>query len=98
MDTTGEVTVQGKIRPQHVVGVAASVPGFIEAFLVDAGEEVYQGQPLARIGAEGLESNREAAANDLEHAQELVNRAQTVLEGAKLEVSRARKRTRRARG
>ena len=43
-----EITLQGKIRPRHVTGVAASVPGFIEAFLVEPGQDVYQGQVLAR--------------------------------------------------
>ena len=55
-------TIQGKIRPQHVIGVAATVPGFIEALLVDPGQDVFEGQVLARIGAQGLESNRESAA------------------------------------
>jgi multidrug resistance efflux pump len=82
-------TIQGKIRPQHVIGVGATVPGFIEAFLVDPGQDVYEGQVLARIGAQGLESNRESAATVLEHAQEQVNRAETVLAGARLELSRA---------
>ena len=82
-------TIQGKIRPQHVVGVAANVPGFIEALLVDPGQDVYEGQVLARIGAQGLESNRESAAQVLEHAQEQVTRSEAVLAGAKLELSRA---------
>jgi multidrug resistance efflux pump len=87
--TAASNVVQGKIRPQHVIGVAATVPGFIEAFLVDPGQEVYEGQVLARIGAQGLESNREGAASALEHAQEQVNRSEATLAGARLEVSRA---------
>jgi multidrug resistance efflux pump len=86
---TGDITVQGKIRPQHVVGVASSVPGFIEALLVDPGQDVFEGQVLARIGAQGLESNRESAASALEHAQEQVGRAEAALAGARLELSRA---------
>jgi multidrug resistance efflux pump len=86
---TGDITIQGKIRPQHVVGVAAGVPGFIEALLVDPGQEVFEGQVLARIGAQSLESNRENAANALERAQEQVTRAEQMLAGARLESSRA---------
>lgn len=89
VQTPANNTIQGKIRPQHVVGVAANVPGFIEAFLVDPGSDVFEGQVLARIGAQSLESNRESAAGALEHAQELVNRAEAVLAGARLELSRA---------
>ena len=88
-EATGNVTIQGKIRPQHVVGVGASVPGFIEAFLADPGEDVYQGQALARIGAQGLESNREAAAGALERAQTQVGTAEAALASARLELSRA---------
>src|SRR5690349_1578639 len=85
----GEITLQGKIRPQHVIGVAASVPGFIEAFLVEPGAEVYEGQVLARIGAQGLESAREAAQAALEHAQEQATKAEAAVNAARLEVSRA---------
>src|SRR4051794_30864097 len=74
-ETAHEITLRGKIRPQHVIGVAATVPGFIEAFLAEPGEDVYQGQVLARIGAQGLDSAREGAANALERAQEQVVRA-----------------------
>jgi len=49
-----EVTLQGKIRPRHITGVGASVPGFIEAFLAEPGQDVYEGQVLARVGAQGL--------------------------------------------
>jgi len=87
--TASNSTIQGKIRPQHVIGVAATVPGFIEALLVDPGQDVYEGQVLARIGAQGLESNRESAAGALEHAQEQVNRAEATLASARLELSRA---------
>jgi len=54
MAAANEITLQGKIRPQHTIGVAANVPGFIENFLVEPGQDVYQGQVLARIGAQGL--------------------------------------------
>ena len=86
---TADGTIQGRIRPQHIVGVSSNVPGFIEAILVDPGQDVFEGQVLARIGAQGLESNRESAAGVLEHAQEQVTRAEGVLAGARLELSRA---------
>src|SRR5882724_6217116 len=88
-DTKNEFTLRGKIRPQHVVGVAATVPGFVEAFLAEPGEDVYEGQVLARIGAQSLDSVREAAANALERAQEQVGRTDAALNSARLELSRA---------
>ena len=92
-----EVTLQGKIRPRHMVGVAAGVPGFIEAFLAEPGQEVYEGQVLARVGAQGLESAREASQAALEHAQEQVSKDEATVNAARLELSRAEADAQRAR-
>ena len=92
-----EVTLQGKIRPQHIMGVAASVPGFIEAFLVEPGQDVYEGQVLARIGAQGLESVREVAQAALERAQEQVSKAEAAVTAARMELSRAEADAQRSR-
>jgi multidrug resistance efflux pump len=92
-----QVTLSGTIRPQHVVGVGAEVNGAIEAFLVDVGQDVYQGQTLARIGTQGLEGAREAAANVVDRVQERVNRAEAVVTALRLEQSRADAEVQRAR-
>jgi multidrug resistance efflux pump len=84
-----EITLQGKIRPRHVTGVGAPVAGFIEAFLVEPGQDVYEGQVLARIGAQGLESAREVAQAALDGAQEQVSRTEAAVTAARLELSRA---------
>ena len=84
-----EVTLQGKIRPQHITSVGPAVSGFIEAFLVEPGQDVYQGQVLARIGAQGLESAREVAQTALERAQEQVSQAEAGVNASRLELSRA---------
>src|SRR5262245_7164475 len=97
VETSNEATLRGKIRPQHVLRVAAGVPGVIEAFLVEPGQDVFEGQVLARIGSQGLESTREGAANELERAQDLVNRADTALNGARMEQSRAEADAQRSR-
>jgi len=83
------LTLTGSIRPQHVVGVAATVPGNVDAFLADVGDEVYVGQVLARIGEAGLESTRDGANNAVEAAQQLVARTETAVASARLESSRA---------
>jgi len=88
-EPSNDLTLQGKIRPQHVIGVSANVPGLVESFLVDPGQEVYQGQVLARIGSQGLDSAREAAAAAVERAQEQVARKEQELGAARLESSRA---------
>jgi HlyD family secretion protein len=87
--TTNEITLTGAIHPQHVVSVGSSVAGNIETFLANVGDEVFEGQVLARVGSAGLESNREQAAAAVEHAQEQVTRAETSISSARLEASRA---------
>ena len=86
---SNEATLSGTIRPQHVTNVGASVTGNIEAFLAEVGQEVYQGQVLARIGAGGLEAERESAAHGVEAAQDQVTRAEAAITAARLEASRA---------
>jgi len=97
IEPPSEITLQGKIRPQHVVGVSAGVAGFVEAFLVEPGQDVYQGQVLARIGAEGLESSREAAALAMERAQEQVTRGESAVLAARMEGSRSEADAQRSR-
>jgi len=92
-----EVVLSGTVRPQHVVSVSAEVEGNIEALLVDTGEEVYQGQLLARIGSADLESSRDAAAAEVERAQSEVNKNEAGVHSARLEVSRADAEAERAR-
>jgi multidrug resistance efflux pump len=92
-----QVTLSGAIRPQHVVGVGAQVSGVIDAFLVDVGQDVYQGEVLAHIGSQGLESSREAAVSAVDHAQERINRAESAVAAARLDQSRADAEAQRAR-
>jgi multidrug resistance efflux pump len=84
-----EITLQGKIRPQHITSVSAPVNGLVETLLADVGQEVYEGQVLARVGAQGLESAREVAAANLDRAQEQVGKAEAAVTSSRLEQSRA---------
>jgi HlyD family secretion protein len=84
-----EVTVSGVIRPQHITAVTSTVSGNVETVMASVGDDVYQGQVLARIGAAGLESEREAAAHAVEYAQEQVAKAESAIASARLEASRA---------
>jgi multidrug resistance efflux pump len=94
---TKEITLNGPIHPQHVANIGASVEGNIEAFLANVGDEVFEGQVLARVGSAGLETNREQAASAVEHAQEQVTRAEASINSARLEASRADADLQRAR-
>ncbi len=87
----------GTIRPQHVIGVGAGLTGDIEAFMVNAGDEVFQGQVLARVGAANLETDREAAAAAVQTAQDQVAKAEAQVNAARLEASRTTADAQRAR-
>ena len=89
VNQNAEVTISGPVRPQHVTSLGANVEGNIEAFLADVGEDVYQGQVLARIGSAGLESTRQEATLAVERAQDAVTKAEAAANSARLETSRA---------
>lgn len=89
LPVSGIVTFTGIIRAQHVAAVGASVDGNIEMFLADVGQEVFQGDALARIGAPALASDRENASNAVERARDQVARVEDALNAALLEQSRA---------
>ena len=85
-----EANLPGKIRAQQVVSVGSQVGGAIEEFAADVGQEVYEGQVLARIANKGLETAREMAVAALENAQARVNKLESAVIAARLEASRAR--------
>ncbi len=84
-----EISLSGVIRPRNVQNVGATVSGNIEAFMVNVGDEVFQGQTLARVGTAGLESDRETAANAVQAAEQQVSTAEAAVNAARLESSRA---------
>jgi multidrug efflux pump subunit AcrA (membrane-fusion protein) len=89
LESNGQVTVSGKIRPQHIVPVKAGMDGDLDNFLVDVGQDVFEGQALARIGASGLEQARGAAEAAVSAAQDQVARAESAVAAARMESSRA---------
>jgi multidrug resistance efflux pump len=89
LPASGMVTFTGIIQAQHVATVGASVDGNIEMFLADVGQEVSEGDALARIGSPALASDRESASNAVERARDQVARVQDTLNAAILEKSRA---------
>jgi multidrug resistance efflux pump len=92
-----EVQLSGKIRARNVVNVAPPVEGMVGAFFVDVGQEVFEGQLLARISNEGLDTGQQMAQRTLENAQERVDTIESALISARLEASRARADATRAR-
>ena len=92
-----EVHLSGKIRAQRVVSVAPPVEGTVGAVFADVGQEVFEGQLLARITNEGLETGQQMAQKLLDNAQSRVNTLEGEIVSARLEASRARADANRAR-
>jgi len=92
-----QVTLSGKLRPQHITTVEADVEGNIDAFLVNVGEDVFTDEVLARIGGSGLETQREAAAAAVTAAEGRVTQAESTVASARMEASRAEADQQRAR-
>ena len=95
---SGEVSLQGKIAARHLTSVAPQISGQIEAFLADVGQEVSEGQLLARLSNSELDTAREAAAAAGQNAQARVNKIEGDIIAARLEASRADAGLTRARG
>jgi len=91
------VNLPGRIQAQHVVPVGAAVAGTIDSILVDVGQDVYEGQLLARIGNQDLESARQEAVRTAQNAQEKVNAMEGRIIAARLEASRSRADANRSR-
>ncbi len=87
--TNAEVSLSGKLRPQHITTVKADIDGDVDEFLADVGEDVFTGEVLARIGASGLESRRAEAAAAVSAAEDQVSKEESNVANARLETSRA---------
>jgi HlyD family secretion protein len=85
-----DLSLPGKIQAQHVVPVGAAVSGAIDAFLVEVGQDVSEGQLLAHIASQGLEPTREEAVRAAQNTQEKVNAIESRIIAARLEASRSR--------
>jgi multidrug resistance efflux pump len=84
-----ELVLTGTVQAQHVTNVGAEIDGNLEAFTAEVGDEVFEGQVLARIGSADVETAREQASAAVEAAQQAVSTAESALASARLEQSRA---------
>jgi multidrug efflux pump subunit AcrA (membrane-fusion protein) len=83
------VTLSGRIQARSVTPVGAPVEGTVEEFLADVGDEVFEGQLLARISNTGFETAHEKARIEAERASLRLTRLEGELTAARLEASRA---------
>jgi HlyD family secretion protein len=84
-----EVSLPATLQAVSVVEVGVPVEGKIEALYAEVGDEVYEGQLLAQLRSQRLQTAEEAAALDLERAQTRVNNLESTIAATRLEASRA---------
>lgn len=84
-----DLSLAATLRAASAVPVAVPVEGRIESFQVEVGDEVYEGQLLAQIRSQALETAKLEAETDLERAESRVRALEASLSAARLEASRA---------
>lgn len=84
-----EIGLTGRIQARNIVPVAATSDGVVEAFLVEVGQDVFEGQLLGRIKNASLEAALERAQLEHDGAQSRVANLDAALIAARLEAARA---------
>ncbi len=82
--------LSGNLVPRARVGLKPRVPGAIERVLVDIGQAVREGQPVATIDRREIDAQADAMAASVNVAKAGVESAEASLASAVLELDRAR--------
>lgn len=84
-----EVILMGKLQAAHIVGVASPLDGLLEAWEVEEGQEVLEGQRLGHISNSSLEATQQMAEQELDRTQTRVTTIEGQILAARLESARA---------
>jgi membrane fusion protein (multidrug efflux system) len=79
----GGVALTGTLEPWRVVEVKSQVPGVVQGLSVDRGSAVREGQVLARIEAQGIQSQAGGAAAQVAAARAALAQAERQLESSR---------------
>jgi membrane fusion protein (multidrug efflux system) len=90
VEPSGDLSLTGKIEARNVIPVKAPSSGTVEEYLVNEGEEVYEGQLVARLNNPTLSTERDQAKERADKTQERLNQLESQMLAARLEVSRGR--------
>ena len=82
--------LSGNLVPRARVGLKPRVPGAIERILVDIGQAVRQGQPVATLDRREIDAQADAMAASVNVAKAGLESAEASLANAVLELDRAR--------
>ena len=81
----------------HTIPIVVSIAGEIDSFSAEVGQDVFEGQILARISNQGLETGRDAAQRILQNGETKLSTLETTISAARLEAVRAHDDAARAR-
>src|SRR5437773_180558 len=98
LEVETEVALLGKIQAKNMVNVSAQIDGTIDSYLVDVGEEVFEGELVAHIKNTALDAAHQAAQVDAARAQSRITDLESQVISSRLEASRARSEAVRAKG
>ena len=88
--TAGELSVSGRVQATKMVQVLAPVDGVLEELRVKEGEDVAEGQLMARVKNNSLDLTHEQAGQQVEALQSKVNNLDASLIAGRLEAQRTR--------
>lgn len=88
--STGELSISGRVQATKLLQVLAPVDGVLEELRVREGEDVAEGQLMARVKNNSLDLNHEQTGQQLESLQSKVNNLEASLIAARLEAQRTR--------
>ncbi|MBY0503304.1 MAG: HlyD family efflux transporter periplasmic adaptor subunit [Bryobacteraceae bacterium] len=86
----GELSLSGRVQATKLVQVLAPVDGVLEELRVKEGEDVAEGQLMARVKNAALDLGHEQAGQQVEALQSKVNNLEASLIAARLEAQRTR--------
>jgi multidrug efflux pump subunit AcrA (membrane-fusion protein) len=87
--TPKEISVTGRVEAVHTIPVSVSIAGEVDSFSAEVGQDVFEGQVLARIANRGLETGRDSLQRALQASEQKLSTLETTISAARLEAVRA---------
>jgi multidrug resistance efflux pump len=84
-----ELTLQGRVEAVHSIPVSVAIAGEIDSFSAEVGQDVFEGQILARVSNQGLQTGLDNSQRILQNAETKLNTLETTISAARLEAVRA---------
>ena len=87
---TLRITASGRVVPEQTVNISPKNPGILAQLYVEQGDNVAQGQIIARMSSKDIEARVQQARANLKQAQAQLAQAGTVGSTSEIEQARAR--------